>query len=814
MARIRSLTGARSANLDSGWQMTLDAGDALPGPSAHWIDAPVPGTAAQALENAAESTPELLRTLQQRHVWYRHALRIGAGENRRLVFAGLAPHCHIHIGQDRVATAASMFDPLEIPLQNSEIETTLYLHFPPLTEETLPKPSRRQRWRPHLIASPHMRMARASLIGHMPGWCPEVPPVGPYRRVEIVEDGPVTARDARVRSWLDGTTGYIDLSLEINGITGNLVAACWDAAAELTQQADGRHHARLRVEKPPLWWPHTHGEPHLLPLTIYGEDIEIALGFVGFRTLEPDRGADGAGFGLIVNGVPIFCRGANWTPRLALPGEYEDYEPVLRQMREAGMNTLRIPGIMTQEAPAFFDACDANGFLIICDQSLANFDYDFIAGPIQSDMERGLRQSLAAIDASPALAVVTGGSEMAQQGAMLSLPESVWSLDAYAARLTEVVHAVRPDVIVLANSPYGGALPFQPDTGVTHYFGVGAYRRPLEDARRANVRFATECLAFANLPQPERLAANAGAAQPGSPEWKRLVVRDLKADWDFEDTRDFYLGLLYGVDAPALRARDPARYLTLSSAMPGEVMEATFAEWRRVGSVTRGGLVWFNRDIAPGFGWGVVDAGGVPKPPWHALRRAFRPLTVAMTDEGLNGLHCHIMNETGEARGLRLTLTCLGADGNVVIDGERTFDLAPRSAMRLGSAEILGIFFDVTYAYRFGPPAHIATVAQLSDAESGAFLAEAFHFPHGRGHEVADVGLAARLETDGLGRPVLALTAARLAQSVHIACAGFEPDDDWFHLAPGAGRRILLKGRGAPRGSVTAVNGVETVRFG
>jgi len=371
------------------------------------------------------------------------------------------------------------------------------------------------------------------------------------------------------------------------------------------------------------------------------------------------------------------------------------------------------------------------------------------------------------------------------------LPRKMWNGPLTDEILPAAYEAWRPDVVYVPNSPFGGAMPFAPNESVTHYYGVGAYCRPLDDARRANVRFAAESLAFAHVPEQVTLDEHLPVPPVHDPQWKARVPRDRSASWDFEDIRDHYLQELYGLDPARLRREDPARYLDFSRAVTAEVVEATYGEWRRPGWPTGGALVWTLQDLLPGPGWGVIDSTGLPKPVWHGLRRAFRPVQVLLSDEGTNGLFVHAINETGSTQSLTLRLTCLRDGETRVVSGEREIELIARGSLSLAATDLFGAFFDTTYAFRFGPPAHDVTVASLTEGATGREIASAFHFPHGRMAAMHPARISASLLREG-GDWVATLTSDRLAQSVNLGVPGWLADDNWFHLPPGQEKKIRI----------------------
>ncbi|MCA8210751.1 glycosyl hydrolase 2 galactose-binding domain-containing protein [Burkholderia vietnamiensis] len=801
---------------------------AAPAPSdlpagAGWIAAPVPGTVAQAL--AVAGRLDEAASLDERDHWYRVELR---GHGARLLrFHGLATLAQAWLDDTPILHSDSMFVMHDVRVTLAG-QHTLFVCFRALAPHLrTARAARRARWRTRLAEPATLRTVRTSLLGHMPGWFPHHVPTGPWRPVDVLDpaEGTVPAH-CDLHARVDGDTGWLDAELTFAAPLPDAFAArlsCGEHHATLERAGADRLLATVAVPNVRLWWPHTHGEPVLYDIALHVGAERIVLGATGFRTIEQHAGDDGNGFGLRVNGTPVFARGACWSSAapLALHADDATYARLLGLARDAGFNMIRVGGTMTYEADAFHAWCDRLGLMVWQDFMFANFDYALDDRAFADAVDAEADQFLARRRASPSLAVLCGGSEIAQQAAMSGLGPKQRAVELTAERLAARAAAWRPDVPYVSDSPDGGVLPFVPRERVSHYYGVGAYLRPLDDARRADVRFASECLAFANVPCDATLE-RIGRPHPHEPRWKAAVPRDPGASWDFDDVRDHYLRTLYDVAPERLRREDPARYFELSRAVIADVMRETFSEWRRTGSRCAGALVWQFQDVMPGAGWGLLDAAHLPKSGWYALRQVLQPVQIVVVDEGLNGLDVHVINERPAPLTASVELVALRDGRTPVARCGGQVRLAAHDAVRLGSAELLGRFFDWTYAYRFGPCEHDTVVASLR-GDDGALLSQAFHFPS-RTHPAVfarrDPGIEARVSRAGDAWHV-DIDTRHVARHVQIDAPGFMPLDDWFHLAPGATARVALIPQpiGTPRiddappsVDIRAVNAARTVR--
>ena len=900
-ARRPSVDGHDARDLSEGWQAARCAPDLHSEPGGadglDWLPARVPGTAALAFQDAGVWRCGEPYEFDGEDWWFRTSFEAepqADGERVWLRMDGIATVAEVFLNGELVLESESMFARHRVDVggrlsASNELAIRCRALGPLLRVRRRP----RARWRTRLVAEGNLRFFRTMLLGRCPGIAPGPAAVGPWRPVWLERTRGVEVEQMSMRPRLQGNDGVLAVRAQLRGLGGRRVET---VEVELSG-ASGTHRARLGVNavrasgangaddgKTPetglvtavgelyvpgveRWWPHTHGEPalHDVRLLVSGEGWTSSAdaGRVGFRELSfgarTEHDVEQAGLDLHVNGVPVFARGAVWTTAdpVGLAPPEEALRAALVLVRDGGMNMLRVPGTGAYESQSFHDLCDELGILVWQDFMFANLDYPVADEGFRATVAREAQMVLDALGGRPSLAVLCGNSEVEQQVAMNGLDPALGRGELFGELLPGLVGESGVDSLYIPSAPCGGDLPFRPGQGVGTYYGVGCYKLPLQDARRAGVRFAAESLAFSHVPGEESIEEMA----PDAPErlvghhpvWKAGIPRENGADWDFEDIRDHYLQRLFGVDAGELRGFDHGRYLELSRMLTGEILAEVFGEWRREGSPCRGALVLWLHDLLPGAGWGLLDSRGRAKPAYHHLKRLLAPVAVWTTDEQLGGVVAHVANDRPEPLSANLRVALYREREHVTEQASVPVQLGAHGCGEWNVEAVVGHFVDAGWSYRFGPCVNDTIVVTLEQderegsagygehtqpageqderegsagygehtqpggeqgertgepdrgGESGErgrarVLSQAMRFPSGWPLERETperLGLAAHTRARARGLPdraiELAVSSRRLAYGVRVHAPGYAPSDDGFSIEPGGERIVALR---------------------
>jgi beta-mannosidase len=808
-----------------------------------WMAAAVPGTAAGAVADRSGRRAAIGTDIDASDWWFRCRIPAGGPGRWRLVFEGLATVADVWFRGGPVLHSENMFVPGAVELEAVSGDDEIVVRFAalaPLLTVRRPRP----RWKTQMAGHQALRWFRTTLLGRQPGWAVTPAVVGPWRPVRLEPAGAVRVVGRRVVARCEeDTRGVVSVTLRVTGLagapqSGRIRVGRVDAVTSAGEGADAVEgtatvravrtegegdggevviEGEVTLEGVELWWPWSHGPQPLYGVSLVVGEETVELGRVGFRTVALDR--SGGRFALAVNGVEIFCRGACWFPLdpLAPHASDEELRATFELVTGAHMNMVRIPGGTVYEDERFWDLCDERGVMVWQDSMLGYTD-----PPEDEAFEAGvvaeLEEVFGRLGGRPALAVVCGGQEIEEQAAMFGVTREKWGSALIDRVIPGLAGALLPGVPYVSSSPTGGDIPFQPDEGDCHYWGVGSNLRPASDARRSGIRFMSEGMAFAIPPERETVEEECGGAGRAGhdPEWKQALHHDTGRSWDLEDVRDFYVGELFGVDPHLLRYIDPERALDLGRAAVAELYGRTLSEWRRAGSTCRGGLIVAMRDLVPGAGWGLVDSRGRPKAPWFALKRVFAPICLLLTDEGLNGLHLHLVNDSGvDFRG-EVTVALFARGELRVEEVGREVEIPGRGQVVVEAGALFDSFRDLAYSFRFGPPAYDVVVAGLWDG-AGGLVSEVVHLPSGLDRPLEfDLGLEATARARSDGGWMVTVTTRRFAQWVVVEVPGFRPSDSWFHLAPGSSRTLRLDPYGdgeRPAGQVRALNAQTATRL-
>ena len=137
--------------------------------------------------------------------------------------------------------------------------------------------------------------------------------------------------------------------------------------------------ATVLIENPELWWIYELSNAEKQPL--YTVKVNSLTKKIGLRTITLNREADeyGNNFQFVLNGVPVFAKGANLIPPNAMADRIKtsDTEKLIYDARLANMNMIRVWGGGYYGSDEFYDMCDEMGILVWQDFMFACLMYPF-----------------------------------------------------------------------------------------------------------------------------------------------------------------------------------------------------------------------------------------------------------------------------------------------------------------------------------------------------------------------------------------------------------------------------------------------------
>ncbi|MYT73489.1 MULTISPECIES: glycoside hydrolase family 2 protein [unclassified Streptomyces] len=797
-------------------------------PDEGWIPAPVPGGVHAALVAAGrfadpyrDRNEEAARWVEARSWWYRCRVDLpdaGAGERLRLVLHGLDTVATVWLDGDELGRHANMFRPAEYDVtRHAGRPAELLVRFDPPLAGLDPDDSP-----PSALLSGD-RFEPTSVQRRKPtyswGWdfAPRLPSIGLWRPVELVHDRGAALNEVHFRTRaLDTTARTADLSVDVqvDRLTDAPLTAriLWDGECVAEQPVlDAQACATFSVTDVRPWWTHDLGTPDRYRLTVEIRDADTVVArrseLVGVRTVELDRSPDPDGgrlFRFVLNGVPLYARGACVVPASMQPGCVPDetQHELVRLAATGNMTMLRVWGGGVYGDDAFYDAADELGVLVWQDFMFSCLDYPDNADELNAEVAAEAVHQVRRLRNRPSLALWAGNNEVQAIHQLRNgdLASGEWGSRFFHETLPAAVSAHHPDVPYWPGSPWGqddpagvnGVLDGDRHAWeVWHGLDVGA-PSPVEYTDRGEAmhfdryrfdtgKFISE---FGIIAAPERTTL----AQWISPDELTLHSPTFDAHVKDNPVRKAELLLAAETGLPT----DLDSYIDATMAVQAEGLKFGIEHYRRRQPGNSGALIWQLNDPWPGVSWSLIDHALRPKAAYHAVRRAFRPVLASFVRDESGGLDLWITSSGVRPVRSVLAVEVLRLDGSVILAEHVTVDVPAGTSRKVWSAP----------ADRIGSgPDRVAWVSSTDGAVPGNRLL----FGRIKDIDWPASTLETTYEATGQSSGVLKLTSRGYSFQARVTCddPGARFSENYLDLRDGDTAHITVTGLSAPTDTAT-----------
>ncbi len=558
----------------------------------------------------------------------------------------------------------------------------------------------------------------------------------------------------------------------------------------------------LTIARPQRWQPVGYGaQPLYSVATTIDGDTQTRT--IGLRTVTLDR-RDGA-FGLIVNGTPIFAKGANIIPFDSFPARVDPAEPeaLLKAARDANMNMVRIWGGGYYLDDAFYAAADRFGVMVW---------QDFMFGGAVTPPDATFRASVAAeadeqvarLGDHPSIVIWAGNNEV------LSGWENWSDRKAFKTavgpneqeRIGTGMAVLFDRVLrgaVTTNSPGTPYVPGSPSTdyeapvdtdanGDRHFWDVWSGSKPVENYLDSCPRFMSE-YGFQALPTMAaiRSFAGKGALDPDSAV--------MKAHQKFLAGEGNTRLRLY-LDQRLRPAKDFADFVYLTQVNQAQAIGLAARHHRACRPVTMGSLFWQLNDVWPSISWSSIDHLGQWKLLQYEAKRAFAPQAIVGEHRG-GATRIALVSDATTPMQARWRVTVRDMTGATLDRREAAVTLAPLSATTVATLADADLFGSADPAKSYAV-AELLTESVSADGlqrENRVVSRTVIERLPPKAMAYPDPGLTLRRTGDAV-----TITARNLARAVMVDM-GDRPgqaSDGGFDLLPGERITVTVTGKQTP----------------
>lgn len=815
--------------VDTGWEVhALHAKDH---PEADvWRPATVPGVTLTDLLAAKVIGDPYYRDNEKSLQWiglsdweYRRTLQVTAAQlahaHVELVFDGLDTFADVYVNGTQVLTANNMFRRWRVDVKQrlhpGENQLRVVFHSPITT--MMPKVKAMQHPLPTVVqvqavseegiaTDPYVRKAPYSYGWD---WGPRFVNEGIWKDVHLVGWDAVRVEhlhiaqphvDASAASLVAEMDVFADhamtATLQVQGRLLRDDQATGAAAVQgerTVQLFAGENHLLLPMvlERPQLWWPVGYGAQnrYVFDASLTAPGLHaLASVKTGIRSIELRRAQDAIGrsFTFIVNGVPVFAKGADVIPFDSFAPRVTEaaHRRILTAAVAAHMNMIRAWGGGYYESDDFYDLCDQLGLMVWQEFMFggAQIPSDTDVPGFRENVQQEAIEQVDRLRDHPSIVLWCGNNEVEtgwyHWGDRIAFRKSltkdeqqkVWQ--DYLLVMDDVlggaVAAHDPQVPYTPSSPHADYehIPDIQTAGDMHYWAVWGQSIPVATYNQITPRFMSE-FGFQSFPSMRTIAT---FATPADEQLNSPVMMAHQKNNGGNGRIKTYM------DAEYPAPKDFASFVYLSQIQQAEAIRVAVDHLRSARPRTMGALYWQLNDSWPGPSWSSIDYDGRWKALQFYAKRFYADVNVApYLHDGV--VDTSLINDLEHPIDATLTVTTMSFDGAVYATSSQRYTVAAASAQQVAHTSL---------ATLLGEHSKDSTLARYVLAVGGKPVAErTLYFDAVKNLALPKAQIEASWSQHD-GHLFLTLRSDRLARNVEIRFDGMDAElsDNYFDLLP------------------------------